>query len=364
MLDVHRLRVFRSVVASGSIQAAATNLGYTPSAVSQHVSALQRETGLTLIGRAGRGITPTAAGRELATQIDGLLSRLGEVEATVGDLRAGRTGSLSIAYFASVGAAWLPAVVSALLSRYPDVRLDLSLREDVPTDPADRPDIQIAVEQAGTGGRPGVSALHLVDDPYVAVLPAGDPLADRTEIALSELADRRWIDNDFARGWCRRNLIEAAHAAGFSPPFHVEAHDYPTAIAFVRAGIGLTVLPRLGALRLPAGVVAVPVVSPTPVRSIFALVQTSVEDNPPVRTALAELQAVAAAAAMAPVQSRRPSRPSSPERRGGGASAARWISGVSSGGADSASIRVSSPGISLSEAAASAGRGDTSPATE
>src|SRR5262245_52736852 len=51
MLDVHRLRVFRSVVASGSIQAAAVNLGYTASAVSQHVSALQRETGLTLVSR-------------------------------------------------------------------------------------------------------------------------------------------------------------------------------------------------------------------------------------------------------------------------------------------------------------------------
>ena len=48
MLDVHRLRVFRSVVASGSIQAAAVNLGYTASAVSQHVSALQRETGVRL----------------------------------------------------------------------------------------------------------------------------------------------------------------------------------------------------------------------------------------------------------------------------------------------------------------------------
>lgn len=290
MLDVHRLRVFRSVVASGSIHAAATNLGYTSSAVSQHVSALQRETGLTLVSRVGRGITPTAAGRELAAQVDGLLSRLGEVEAKVGDLKAGRTGSLSIAYFASVGAAWMPAVVAELLRRYPDVRLDLALRDDIAADPADLPDVQIAVEQPGMRSRFGVSTHHLVDDPYVAVLTADDPLAGRAEIALSELAERRWVDNDFARGWCRRNLLEAAHAAGFSPPFHVEAHDYPTAIAFVRAGIGLTVLPELGARRLPEGVVAVPVVSPTPVRSIYALVQSSVEDTPPVQATLAALR--------------------------------------------------------------------------
>ena len=154
MLDVHRLRVFRSVVASGSIQAAANNLGYTPSAVSQHVTALQRETGLALISRVGRGIEPTAAGRALALEIDGVLSRLGEVESVVGDLRAGRTGSLSIAYFASVGSAWMPTVVATMMAEFPSVRLDLALREDVPTDPAERPDLQIAVEQ-GAIHRPG-----------------------------------------------------------------------------------------------------------------------------------------------------------------------------------------------------------------
>ncbi len=296
MLDVHRLRVFRSVVASGSIQAAANNLGYTPSAVSQHVTALQRETGLALISRVGRGIEPTAAGRALALEIDGVLSRLGEVESVVGDLRAGRTGSLSIAYFASVGSAWMPTVVATMMAEFPSVRLDLALREDVPTDPGERPDLQIAVEQ-GAIHRPGLVAQHLLDDPYVAVLPSGHPLAERDEIDLVELAGERWVDNDFARGWCRRNLIEACHAAGFSPPFHVEAHDYPTATAFVAAGIGVTVLPTLGARQLPPGVVAVPVTSPTPVRSIYALVREGVADTPAVRTVLRVLSRLGAQAA-------------------------------------------------------------------
>ena len=298
VLDVHRLRVFRSVVASGSIQAAANNLGYTPSAVSQHVTALQRETGLALISRVGRGIEPTAAGRALAIEIDGVLSRLGEVESVVGDLRAGRTGSLSIAYFASVGSAWMPTVVATMMREFPAVRLDLALREDVPTDPAERPDLQIAVEQ-GAIHRPGLVARHLLDDPYVAVLPTTHQLAGRAAVDLIELATDRWVDNDFARGWCRRNLIEACHAAGFSPPFHVEAHDYPTAMAFVAAGIGLTVLPRLGARQLPPGVVAVPVTSPTPVRSIFALVRDGVADTPAVRTVLAELTRLGASTATA-----------------------------------------------------------------
>src|SRR4029450_3733464 len=151
MLDVHRLRVFRSVVASGSIQAAAVNLGYTASAVSQHVSALQRETGLALISRIGRGIEPTAAGLALADEIDGVLSRLGDVQSFVDDLRAGRTGTLSIAYFASVGSAWMPAVVRGLLRDFPGIRLNLSLRDDLPANPAERAAIQMVVGQGGVG---------------------------------------------------------------------------------------------------------------------------------------------------------------------------------------------------------------------
>jgi len=293
MLDVHRLRIFRSVVASGSVQAAAAALGYTPSAVSQHVAALQRETGLALLERAGRGVRPTAAGIALAEQADGVLARLGEAEAVVADLRAGRTGSLSLAYFASVGAAWLPRVVRRLTTDFPGVRLDLTLRETIPDDPDERADVQIVVAPVGFDPGSGFRARHLLDDPYVVVLPDDHRLAGHAEVELAELAVERWVDNDFARGWCRRNLVEACTAAGFSPPFHVEAHDYPTAIAFVGAGVGVTVLPELGAAHLPPGLAAVRVVRPTPVRSIHAVLRDAVVRTPPARAVLDTLREVA-----------------------------------------------------------------------
>ncbi|PZR54281.1 LysR family transcriptional regulator [Xylanimonas oleitrophica] len=295
MLDVHRLRIFRSVVASGSVVAAAANLGYTPSAVSQHVAALQRETGLTLLERAGRGLRPTAAGLELAAQADAVLARIGEAESVVADLRAGRTGRLSIAYFASVGAAWLPTVVQRLTTQFPGVRLDLRLEETVPDDPDERADVQVVVAGPGVEPGPGFRSHHLLDDPYVAAVPCGHRHAGRAEVELAELACEQWVDNDFARGWCRRNLLEACTAAGFSPAFHVEAHDYPTALAFVAAGVGITVLPELAAARLPAGVTAVPVVRPTPVRSLHAVVRDAVAGTPTARAALAGLHAAAAA---------------------------------------------------------------------
>ena len=290
MLDPHRLRIFRAVVASGSVNAAATNLGYTPSAVSQHVTALQRETGLVLLARSGRGIEPTSVGLALAEQIDGALSRLGDVEAFVADLRDGRTGSLSMAYFPSVGAAWLPAVARTLLHRFPDIRLDLELRDDFTAGAAKRVDIQLLVAPADFAGTRDTRVHHLLDDPYVVVVQQQHPLAGQSAVELARLAGERWIDNDFARGWCRENLIDACRSAGFSPPFRVEAHDYPTALAFVAAGIGLTVLPRLGAAVLPDGLVAVPVTAPAVRRSIHAVVQTSVEATPAAQCVLEELR--------------------------------------------------------------------------
>lgn len=288
MLDVHRLRIFRAVAAAGSLQAAASQLSLTPSAVSQQVAALQRETGLVLISRVGRGIEITPAGRSLAERIDGVLGRLADLESVAKDLREGRSGTLSIAYFGSVGSAWMPQVVRRLLDTYPDLRLDLVQAEVLALE-EQRPDLQLVVEQPAFAAPPGTRLVPLVEEPYVAVLPREHPLAAAPGVRLADLAGERWIDNDVHRGWCRRNLLESCAAAGFEPAFAVETQDYPTAIAFVAAGVGLTVLPRLGAHDLPPEVVAVPLHRPTPVRRIHALVRTATAHHAPAQTALALL---------------------------------------------------------------------------
>ncbi|PPH85362.1 LysR family transcriptional regulator [Rathayibacter sp. AY1D5] len=293
MLDVHRLRILRSVVASGSIAGAASGLGYTPSAVSQHLSALQRETGLTLLERVGRGVRPTPAGRALAAQADRVLERLAEAEAVVEELREGRSGRLSVTYFASVGSAWMPEVARRLTAAFPGLALDLRLGEELDDDLGARPDVQLLVASSEPTA-PGFTAHHLLDDPYLVVLPDNHPLASRSEIDLAELANERWVDNDLPTGWCRRNVVEACAAAGFAPPFHVQANDHITAAAFVAAGMGVTVLPELAAHRLPDGVRAVPVVRPRPVRSLEAVVRNSAASSAPVALVLETLKALAA----------------------------------------------------------------------
>lgn len=282
MLDAHRLRVFSAVVATGSVNKAAANLGYTPSAISQHVTALQRETGLRLIERSGRGIEPTTTGRLLAKEAATALERLASLDSVVADLRAGRVGRLSISYFASAGAAWIPPLVAALTQEFPNLRIDLRLLE-LAGELVD-PDVEIFVEGAESSPIRGYDVHALIDDPYVVVLREDHPLASRESIRLPELANEAWVDNDFSRGPCRQVVIDACASVGFSPGFHVETHDYPTAISFVAAGVGITVLPELGiGAALPPGLTAVPVVEPTPVRRISVRVRESLRQNPAAR---------------------------------------------------------------------------------
>ncbi|WP_369962072.1 LysR family transcriptional regulator [Leifsonia sp. EB34] len=293
---MQRLRVFRSVVASGSVQAAAVSLGYTPSAVSQHLAVLQRETGLGLFERVGRGLRPTAAGLALSAEAAEILAHLDAVDARIAELRTGRTSSVSIDYFASVGEAWLPSVVRELNEKQPDVRVALRLTDNPSADPEHRADIQLLVRKGGVEPWAGFDTHHLRDDPYVLVVPDSHRFAARTEVALPELAGERLIDNDFSHGWCRRILVDACVAAGFTPTFHIEAHDYRAALAFVAADLGVTVLPSLGATSCPDGATIVPLAHPAPVRSIYAVAPPAEQHTPGVATALHALRRIASVA--------------------------------------------------------------------
>ncbi|WP_116050266.1 LysR family transcriptional regulator [Amycolatopsis palatopharyngis] len=292
MLDLPRLRLLRAVVATGSIRAAAAALDYTPSAVSQQLALLQRETGLRLFDRVGRGIEPTVAGRTLAAEAEPLFEALTKVEGVVGDLRQGRVGSLSIGYFSSVGATWLPPVVAALLAEFPELRLDLRMTELQGTADADvDTDISIFVERPGIEHSPLLRVRRLVDDPYLVVVRDCDPLAGLTEVPLAALAEQRWVDNDLDHGACRQVLLAACAEVGFSPQFSVETHDYRTAIPFVATGIGITVIPEIGIGELPANLTAIPVVAPTPVRHISVAVKKSIIEHPAVLRVLELLEA-------------------------------------------------------------------------
>jgi DNA-binding transcriptional LysR family regulator len=282
MLDTHRLRIFRAVVASGSIQAAARHLGFTPSAVSQQVATLQRETGLVLIERSGRGITPTAAGRALVAESNDVIASLTRLGTVITDLREGRTGRLTVGYFASAGAAWMPRTAKALTDEFPKLVLELVLSELPEGVEALGLDINLINGDVQDEHDPptGYHRRHIADDPFVVLVSADHPLATRDAVSLAELESEVWVDNEIAEGKSRHIFLSACSAAGYVPRFIVQAQDHYTAMAFVAAGVGISALPQLAAVEAPRNVRALRLVDPEPVRRISLLVKESLAGNP------------------------------------------------------------------------------------
>ncbi|WP_211240214.1 LysR family transcriptional regulator [Promicromonospora kroppenstedtii] len=149
MLNPRRLEILRAVLAAGSINQAARNLSYSPATISQHMTALARETGLVLFEKQGRGIVATDDARHLADQAQALLADFGRLERVVADLRAGHGQHLAVACFASAAEQWMPAVVRAVRELQPNLTVEISLNEPVDGRGRRLPDLDVRTEPAG-----------------------------------------------------------------------------------------------------------------------------------------------------------------------------------------------------------------------
>ncbi|MEV7887618.1 LysR family transcriptional regulator [Streptomyces sp. NPDC002817] len=298
MLDVRRMQVLRAVVSSGSVTGAATLLGYTPSAVSQQIAALEKETRTDLLERVGRGVRPTAAGLLLTEYADAISRQVAEAETALADLLAGRTGRLSVRYFATAGASLVAPAVARLRTEHPGVQIELKLID--PEDPLPdvregRADLALVVGPRASG-QEGVRFLHLLDDPYLAVLPEGHRLAHAEVLEMSDLAEEPWVGSEWP-GPCLDAQLAACETAGFRPRFVVESEDYVTAQGFVAAGLGVSLIPRLGlGVGVRPGVVVRELRSPQPARSIYAAVRETAPPQPALRAFIAAMRAAAGAA--------------------------------------------------------------------
>ena len=197
MLDIRRMKVLREVAAQGSFSAAAETLNFTQSAVSQHIAALERETGTQLVERFSRGVRLTEAGTRRSSRM--------RTRSLRGSTRRRRTsrpspacaaGACGSCCFQSAGATVVPRAVATFHGRHPDV--ELSLREAEPDEAAvllkaGDVDLALVYDHPATMLAPGLELTHLLDDCYDALLPAGHALADRRRLSLADLSDDPWI---------------------------------------------------------------------------------------------------------------------------------------------------------------------------
>jgi DNA-binding transcriptional LysR family regulator len=299
--DIQRLRAFTLVLDLGSVSAAANVLGYTQSAVSQQLAALEREVGEPLVERSQRPLGPTRAGQALRPHIERVLAELSGAEAAVEELRGGTT-RLRLAAFPSALSSFVPAAVRDVRRADPDVVvqvLQLETKEAVERLRSGDADLAVVHYMPGIAV-PETAGLKrrrlMVDDLYV-VVPDGHRLARAPAVSIKDLEHEPFglPRRDTPAGRFRSVVEHLCAEAGFSPRVAYELDDLLAAQAFVAAGIAVGAMHGLTLAAVPRGVTALPLAErPAGSRTIEALTAATVRT--PVVNALLERLAGAAGA--------------------------------------------------------------------
>jgi DNA-binding transcriptional LysR family regulator len=301
MLDLHRLRLLHELHARGTIAAVAEALQFTPSAVSQQLAVLERETGLALLERAGRGVRLTDAALVLVGHAGALLERAGIAQAELAAAAGRVAGRGRIASFQSAAFHLAVPAMQALARAAPDLRCELVESEPEQSLPAlalGDVDLVLADEwQHQPLPRPGgVVREDLWQDPVGLVLPAEHPAARRhpEAVPLAELAGAVWTTGHEDTGWEQIIVRTCRELGAFDPDIRHRTNDSVTSLALVAGGLAVTLLPRLVRPDTHAGVAVRALAEGELHRTIFAATRAADAQRPSVRALLAAIRAEAA----------------------------------------------------------------------
>ncbi len=252
MLEVRRLRLLRELARLGTIAAVAEALAFSPSAVSQQLSVLEREAGVPLLERTGRRVALTPAGRNLVRHTEAVLELLERADAELAHARSGPAGPLRIGAYPSAVRALVPAALAELTSRHPELEPMVS-----EVDPA-------AVAGALRAGELDVALVHEYDlvpgEPEEGVALTGPVFAEPLYLAarsgggLAGHRDSPWITAP-AGTLCHAMVQRVCQSAGFAPRVRHLVDDFAAQLALVAVGQGVALVPHLGIGRCPPGVV-------------------------------------------------------------------------------------------------------------
>jgi DNA-binding transcriptional LysR family regulator len=276
--DVARLRAFALVLDLGSISAAASVLGYTQSAVSQQLAALEREVGSALVDRSQRPLRATPAGAILRPHVERVLGALGGAESAVEDVRGGMQ-RLRLAAFPSALSSFVPAAVRDLRRRHTDLTvqvLQLETAEAVERLRGGGADLVVVHHMPGVAvpQTAGLERRRLLVDHLFVVVPEGHRLARRDAISVADLEAEPLIlpRRDTPAGRFRSVVEHLCSQAGVAPRVAYELDDLPAAQAFVAAGIAVVPMHGLILATLPPGATARPLAErPAGSRTVDAL---------------------------------------------------------------------------------------------
>ncbi len=295
MLDLHRLRLLKEFAGRGTIAATAAALGYTPSAVSQQLAALEREAGVILLDRTARSAELTDAGSQLATHAERILAQVEEAEADLATREREPSGRVSVAAFPTAAAAFAPALARSLRAHSKLTLLLRQTRRDEGLSSVRWGEVEVALVDDWTGGLASTGAgvlqfYPLLRDPMVLVVPRGHPLADPAEpVDLRKLGETsRWMAAP--AGEPSRQAVDRLLAgAGGVPAMPWEFEGLGTIMSLVSRGIGVAAVPRLALAAGEGRVVVRELPGADVARDVYAVARTASVRRPSVAVILAAL---------------------------------------------------------------------------
>ena len=240
--DLRQLRYFVAVAEESSFTRAATRLMIKQQSLSQQINALERMLGAKLFDRDSRGTRLTDLGALFLPEARAVLDRADEAVAVVRRAVQGETGEIRLAFLATNANHLLPPVVRAAREHLPDLRLstqETTIGQLVEGVLDGRYDLAFTRPPLVSG----LTARTIATEQVCAVLPQGHPLADRTELRLSELAHERWVMTPRStwEPW-HRYFDGLFRDAGFTPDIVAQDPSVQGLLGLVAAGVGVTQL--------------------------------------------------------------------------------------------------------------------------
>lgn len=287
MIDIVSLKALAAVESHGSVVAASDMMGLSPSAVSQQIKKLERETGIVVLERSGRGVLLTDRGLALAAYGRRILAELEELQSTLLADPGRSMGILKVAAFSTACRGLLGPVLGRLAGGAPG--LELSVVAEDPREAVAR----VANGEADMGivhnwnSVPLVIPEHmtlewLCEDVADVLVHKDHPLAGSGLVEPSDLVDETWVSTP-AGAICNEALLRIFADVGRVPAIKVYDPDFATHIALVAEGVVVALVPRLGRPALPPEVVAVPVANPAQVRQVGLVHRRTMTASPAIR---------------------------------------------------------------------------------
>lgn len=280
MINPVHLRTLVEVTRLGSFAAAAARLGYTASAVSQQMSALERDAGVELFTRSARSIHPTEAALVMTRHAAKVLTDIEALMAAAS--RAGHTAAdtsrqeLRLGIFPSLATYVLPRMLENPAWKKLGIDLRVSVAEPAQTIQGLRAGGELDVALVYQVGQSGLAWPHTVnrqwigDDNFRVVLPAAWGIGTDSKVAADHLSDMPWIVHH--PGTSDATVIERLFAScNLHPRVVAYSDDFHASLEMAAAGLGAALVPELALLRRPAGVVVLDVPEIRLARNVFAL---------------------------------------------------------------------------------------------